>query len=170
LSIQDVGEDETESEEQLNGELWVLSAQEQSCERIEDLLGAHFSRSVWRVQPLDVGSYQLKTAIKITEQACAELVSNLAKTGASFEVELESKSGLVRYLHHPALGIARLELDQAGEILLRGGAMEHLMMQCKGNVVDFNRGLRRLLGTPWTDLLEPYRRVPDEIISLTRAV
>jgi hypothetical protein len=154
----------------LNGELWVLSAQEESCKKVQELLGASFSRVTWRIQPLDAYCYQAKLELKLTEQGWAQLVSDLAKTGASFEVEIVSKFGFIRYLHHRALGILRLEVDEAGEILLRGGAMEHLMMQCRGSVVDFNRGLRRLLGTSWTDLLEPYRRVPEELMTLTKAV
>jgi hypothetical protein len=154
----------------LNGELWVLSAQEESCKKVQELLGAESSRLIWRIQPLDSYCYQAKLAMKLSEQEWAQLVSDLAKTGASFEVEIASKYGSIRYLHHRALGILRLELDEAGEILLRGGAMENLMMQCRGSVVDFNRGLRRLLGTSWTDLLEPYRRVPEELITLTKAV
>ncbi|SCX10868.1 DUF3145 family protein [Candidatus Aquiluna sp. UB-MaderosW2red] len=154
----------------MNGELWVLSAQEASCKNVQELLGADFSRVNWRVQPLDVFCYQFKLSLKLSEQGWAELVSDLAKTGANFEVEIFSRPGSIRYLHHRALGIIRLELDEAGEILLRGGAMEHLMMQCRGSVVDFNRGLRRLLGTSWNDLLEPYRRVSEELINLTKAV
>lgn len=154
----------------MNGELWVLSAQDNSCEKVQELLGADFSRSSWRVQPLDANCYQLKINLHLPEQEWALLVSNIARTGASFEIEITAVYGSIRYLHHRALGIIRLELDGAGEVLLRGGAMEHLMMQCQGSVVDFNRGLRRLLGTSWSDLLEPYRRVSEELIALTKAV
>lgn len=126
--------------------------------------------AIWRVQPLDVSSYQLKLNLNLSEQAWAELSSSLAKTAVSFQIEIQHSHGLIRYMHHSSLGIIRLELDQAGEILLRGGSIENLMMQCLGNLVDFNRGLRRLLGTAWNDLFEPYHKVSEDVVALTRAI
>ena len=80
-----------------------------------------------------------------------------------------SKNGSERFLIHPALGIHRQELDALGEVLLRSSAVESLLARTSGNLGEFKRELRRLDGTLWLDLLEPYRTHNTKIISMHKA-
>jgi hypothetical protein len=93
----------------------------------------------------------------------------LAKTKAVFELNTQSEYP-ERFMHHPSLGICRNEFDQAGEVVLRAGQLEHLLMETRGNLSDFSRGFRRLTGVPWLDLVEPYRKVSEYAVALPRAV
>ena len=103
------------------------------------------------------------------DERVPQLVSVLAKTMATFELNSYGDYS-ERYLHHPSLGICRNEFDQAGEVVLRVGQLEQLLLETRGNFSDFSRGFRRLTGVPWLDLVEPYRKVAEYAIALPRAV
>ncbi|MFM1958090.1 MAG: hypothetical protein RI929_453 [Actinomycetota bacterium] len=120
-------------------------------------------------QPLEVESVQLRSMIEVHEDQIPELVSNLSRTKAIFELNTFSEHPQ-RFLHHPSLGICRNEFDEAGEVVLRAGQLEQLLMETRGNLSDFSRGFRRLTGVPWIDLVEPYRKVAEYAVALPRAV
>jgi hypothetical protein len=120
-------------------------------------------------QPLEVESVQLRSMIEVPEHQIPELVSNLSRTKAIFELNTFSEHPQ-RFLHHPSLGICRNEFDEAGEVVLRAGQLEQLLMETRGNLSDFSRGFRRLTGVPWIDLVEPYRKVAEYAVALPRAV
>jgi len=120
-------------------------------------------------QPLEVESVQLRSMIEVHEDQIPDLVSNLSRTKAIFELNTFSEHPQ-RFLHHPSLGICRNEFDEAGEVVLRAGQLEQLLMETRGNLSDFSRGFRRLTGVPWIDLVEPYRKVAEYAVALPRAV
>jgi hypothetical protein len=120
-------------------------------------------------QPLEVESVQLRSMLEVPEHQIPELVSNLSRTKAVFELNTFSEHPQ-RFLHHPSLGICRNEFDEAGEVVLRAGQLEQLLMETRGNLSDFSRGFRRLIGVPWIDLVEPYRKVAEYAVALPRAV
>ena len=120
-------------------------------------------------QPLEVNTVQLRSRADIPAERVPQLVSVLAKTKATFELNSYADYS-ERYLHHPSLGICRNEFDQAGEVVLRVGQLEQLLLDTRGNLSDFSRGFRRLTGVPWLDLVEPYRKVAEYAIALPRAV
>ena len=120
-------------------------------------------------QPLEVNTIQLRVQADLPEHKIPDLVSSLAKTKAIFEVNSFAAYS-ERFLHHPSLGICRNEFDQAGEVVLRVGQLEQLLLETRGNLSDFSRGFRRLTGVPWLDLVEPYRKVAGYAIALPRAV
>ncbi len=120
-------------------------------------------------QPLEVNTVQLRTQVDLPEHKIPDLVSSLAKTRAIFELNSFAEYS-ERFLHHPSLGICRNEFDQAGEVVLRAGQLEQLLLETRGNLSDFSRGFRRLTGVPWLDLVEPYRKVAEYAIALPRAV
>ena len=120
-------------------------------------------------QPLEVESVQLRSMIEVPEHQIPELVSNLSRTKAIFELNTFSEHPQ-RFLHHPSLGICPNEFDEAGEVVLRAGQLEQLLMETRGNLSDFSRGFRRLTGVPWIDLVEPYRKVAEYALALPRAV
>ncbi len=120
-------------------------------------------------QPLEVNTVQLRTQAGLLEHQIPDLVSSLAKTKAIFELNSFAEYS-ERFLHHPSLGICRNEFDQAGEVVLRVGQLEQLLLETRGNLSDFSRGFRRLTGVRWLDLVEPYRKVAEYAIALPRAV
>ena len=120
-------------------------------------------------QPLEVNTVQLRSQADLPDERIPQLVSLLAKTKATFELNSYGDYS-ERYLHHPSLGICRNEFDQAGEVVLRVGQLEQLILEIRGNLSDFSRGFRRLTGVPWLDLVEPYRKVAEYAIALPRAV
>ena len=120
-------------------------------------------------QPLEVNTVQFRSQADIPDERIPQLVSVLAKTMATFELNSYGDYS-ERYLHHPSLGICRNEFDQAGEVILRVGQLEQLLLETRGNLSDFSRGFRRLTGVPWLDLVEPYRKVAEYAIALPRAV
>ena len=120
-------------------------------------------------QPLEVNTVQLRSQADIPDERVPQLVSVLAKTKATFELNIFADYS-ERYLHHTSLGICRNEFDQAGEVVLRVGQLEQLLLETRGNLSDFSRGFRRLTGVPWLDLVEPYRKVAEYAIALPRAV
>lgn len=120
-------------------------------------------------QPLEVDTVQLRTTLEMLEHQIPDLVATLARTRAVFELNTFSEHPQ-RFLHHPSLGICRNEFDEAGEVVLRAGQLEQLLMETRGNISDFSRGFRRLTGVPWLDLVEPYRKVAQYAVALPRAV
>ena len=120
-------------------------------------------------QPLEVNTVQLRSQTELPEEQIPQLVASLAKTKATFELNSFADYS-ERYLHHQSLGICRNEFDQAGEVVLRVGQLEQLLLETRGNLSDFSRGFRRLTGVPWLDLVEPYRKVAEYAIALPRAV
>ena len=88
------------------------------------------------------------------------MVSQLASLQVPFEVESEGAAP-ERYLFHPGLGINRQMLNEAGEVLVRGEAVEAALAASQGNLKEFERRLRLLQGMPWLDLLEVYRTRGD---------
>ncbi len=120
-------------------------------------------------QPLEVDTVQLRTLLEVPEHQVPDLVSDLARAKAIFELNTLAEHPQ-RFLHHPSLGICRNEFDEAGEVVLRAGQLEQLLMETRGNISDFSRGFRRLSGVPWLDLVEPYRKVAEYAVALPRAV
>jgi len=120
-------------------------------------------------QPLEVNTVQLRSQTELPEHQIPQLVAALAKTKGTFELNSFADYS-ERYLHHPSLGICRNEFDQAGEVVLRVGQLEQLLLETRGNLSDFSRGFRRLTGVPWLDLVEPYRKVAEYAIALPKAV
>ncbi len=137
--------------------------------QINSILAEFGASGSFHGQPLEVNTVQIRVQADLPEYQIPDLVSALAKTSATFELNSFAEHS-ERFLHHPSLGICRNEFDQAGEVVLRVGQLEQLLLETRGNLSDFSRGFRRLTGVPWLDLVEPYRKVADYAIALPRAV
>lgn len=147
----------------------MFSAPVEAMGQINSILAEFGAPVNFTGQPLEVDTVQLKIMLEISEHAVPELVSNLARTKAVFELNTFSEHPQ-RFLHHPSLGICRNEFDEAGEVVLRAGQLEQLLLETRGNLSDFSRGFRRLTGVPWLDLVEPYRKAAEYAVALPRAV
>lgn len=149
-------------------DVWVLSAPESLCADVNSAMAEIGLSGIWKIQPAAIGQYQLRVSKNANELEAASLASKLSRIGVVAELELVIRGGFQRYLMHPALGVCRQELDEAGEVLLRSGAVESLLEQSKGSAFEFKRLLRKLNGTTWLDLLEPYRQSSEKITLLNR--
>lgn len=149
-------------------DLWV-SAQESLCVEINSALAEFGLSGKWTIQPLQLGHYQLSVHKAIATDLPPLIASRLGRIGIIGEMELTVHSGFERYLIHPALGIGRFDLDHSGEVLIRAGAIENALAQSHGNPVEFRRLLRKLDGTLWLDLIQPYRSRSEKISLLNRA-
>ncbi|MEY3561853.1 MAG: hypothetical protein RL068_1005 [Actinomycetota bacterium] len=147
----------------------MFSAPANAQSQILEILAPFGTSKSFSGQPLEVTTNQLRTSLNIDSPEIPNVVASLARTGSIFELEVFA-TWSERYLHHPALGISRAVLDDAGEIVLRAGQLEALLMETGGNLSEFSRGFRRLTQTPWLDLVEPYRKVADYAVALPRAV
>lgn len=149
-------------------QLWVLSAPLNSCAEINNVLLGFGLSGTWLAQPAREFHYQLQLSARLRTEQVALLVSELSKAACPFEVETTERMP-ERYLHYPGLGILRQQLNEAGEVLLREDAVQNALQQSQGSGKDFERRLRLLSGTPWLDLMEPYRN-HEGVRVLPRAV
>lgn len=138
----------------------MLCAPADKCQPISELLAEFGLSGSWFAQPIEVLSYQLKTNTRVAKHLLPNLVSSLAVFRVPFEVETEC-SAAERYLYHPGLGIHRQMISEAGDVLLRGEAVEAALVASRGSAKEFERRLRLMQGIPWLDLLEAYRSQGD---------
>lgn len=148
--------------------VWVLCAPADKCQPISGLLAEFGLSGSWLAQPIEVLSYQLKTNARVTKHRLPDLVSSLAAFRVPFEVETEC-SAAERYLHHPGLGIHRQLISEAGDVLVRGEAVEAALVASRGSAKEFERRLRLMQGIPWLDMLEAYR-VQGDVRLLHKAI
>lgn len=79
-----------------------------------------------------------------------------------FDLELWcANHGGERYLFVPGLGLKRLELDAAGETVVRGGSLDLAVQESGASHIELRRRLDILLGKPWLALLEPLQASSD---------
>ena len=150
-------------------QLWVFSTPNSAINQLQTLLAEFGLSGKFRTQPLETNAAQVKIEFDLPSDQIPNLVVEISRTQSVFELEVFAEP-TERYLHHPALGICRNEFDHAGEVILRAGQLEHLLMETGGNLSEFSRGFRRLTGVPWLDLIEPYRKASEYLLALPRAV
>jgi hypothetical protein len=143
--------------------LWVLSASRSQRREVEKLLASIHAPSKWFPQRHTPHHFQLIGEVSVSSSA---LTSNLARTGCVFEVEGSNE----RFLYHPGLGVHRQAIDDAGEVVIRAEQVALELVSSGGNLKEFERRLRLLQGTPWLDLLEPYRLELLRLQEMPRAV
>lgn len=138
----------------------MLSAPVDKCQPATQVLASFGVSGTWVAQPVAPFSYQLRVQARVSRLRLPELASQLASLQIPFEVESEGQAP-ERYLFHPGLGICRQALNEAGEVLIRGEALEAAIVASQGSLKEFERRLRLLQGAPWLDLLETYRARGD---------
>lgn len=128
----------------------MLSASRSQRREVDLLLAPFQVPRKWFAQRNTPAHFQLEISLN---QPAANLTVMLARVSCVFEVEDFPE----RFLFHPGLGIHRQTIDDAGEVVLRAEQLRLELEQSAGNLREFERRLRILQGTPWLDLLEPYR-------------
>ena len=141
----------------------MLSATLGQRRQLEEKLAPFFAPVEWFPQRYQPATQQTILNLK---QDAAWLASELARIGVVYEIEGENEI----FLHHPGLGVHRLELDEAGEPTIRFGQIDELVAKANGSMQEFLRLKRLAQGQPWLDLLEPYRLGSQRVDMLPRAI
>lgn len=140
-----------------------MSAPIAQLEHVQEILGKTTRAMRWRSQVAIDG--HAKAQVELAERGrslCAIASALAAIPQIHFDLEVwEPGRGGERYLFVPGLGLKRLELDAAGETLVRGCSLDLAVQESGASQVELRRRLDTLLGKPWLALLEPLQSVPD---------
>ena len=147
----------------------MLAAASDQLGEIDKLLAPYLHAPRWFTQPAVPGSFQLRFSAAIDPPDVSNLALQLARTVTALEIlHQDTESSL--FLFHSGLGIKRVVVDGAGEVVIRAGQIERLMTLAAGNMQEFQRLMRLEQGQLWMDLLEPLRRGLVNLDQLPRAV
>jgi hypothetical protein len=150
-------------------EIWVLAAASDQLGEIDKLLAPYLHAPRWFTQPAIPGSFQLRSSVVIDPPDVSSLAVQLSRNATALEiVHQDTESSL--FMFHTGLGIKRVLLDGAGEVVMRAGQIERLMTLAAGNMREFQRLIRLEQGQLWMDVLEPLRRGLVNLDQLPRAV
>jgi len=146
--------------------LHVHSAPRALCPHIEWAVAGAVGTAVdmpWTGQPAAPGSLRAELAFQAQPGAAAAITSALAAwRRLRFEVTEEPSPGCdgARYSHTPTLGTFTAVTSANGDILVPEGRLRAALTAASaGGPLDAE--LSRLLGQPWDDELEPFRRAAD---------
>ncbi len=150
-------------------DIWLLCAPKSATFDVQNFLSQHEICPNWKPQPHTPGTLQTRFQASLSDGEVAQFGSLLSKLGVVFEIYQNSHEPCL-LVGHPGLGLKRLAIDLSGEIVLRIGQLERLIREAEGNHKELERLLRFETGTPWLDLLEPYRIASSRVRQLPRAV
>ena len=150
-------------------DIWVLCAPKSSAFEIQEQLSTLGLTPRWLPQPNTPGTIQARISAHLEDFEVVTLSSFLSSAGVAFEItQMSSEPCLI--LGHPGLGLKRLAIDASGEVVIRVGQLERLLIEAKGSQSELERLVRIEKGTAWLDLLEPYRLESLRLRELPRAV
>ncbi len=118
----------------------------------------------WVTQPVAPGSLRAELTWAGRAGTAALLASALRRcTGVRYEVVEEPSSGSdgARFCSTPALGMFCAVTDAAGQVLVPEARLAAAVASAEAADADLAALVRRLLGQPWDDELEPFRRAGD---------
>jgi hypothetical protein len=84
------------------------------------------------------------------------VASQLAKICIAFEI-LDQTSRSQIYFHR-GLGLKTIQIDDAGEPVIRFSQLDLIYQQAAGSAYEYERLLRLARAQAWQDVLEPLRR------------
>jgi hypothetical protein len=149
-----------------HGVLYVHSAPPALCPHIEwavaGIVGAPVNMP-WVGQPAAPGSLRAELSWQAHPGSAGAIASALAGWNRlRFEVTEDSSPGCdgVRYCYTPDLGIFTAVTGANGDILVPEDRLRAVMRLASRNA-SLEDALSRLLGTPWDNELEPFRRAAD---------
>lgn len=147
----------------------MLAAASDQLGEIDKLLAPYLHAPRWFTQPAVPGSFQLRFSASIDPTDASTLAARLSKFVMALEIlHQDTESSL--FMFHSGLGLKRVALDGAGEVVIRAGQIERLIALAAGNMQEFQRLIRLEQGQLWMDLLEPLRRGLVNLDQLPRAV
>lgn len=123
---------------------------------VEDLLRPFGIELIWYTQPASPKTYQARTSECPEDADLTLLASNLAKCTLAFEIADGTSCSQIFY--HHGLGLKTVQLDQAGEPVIRFGQLDLIRQQSGGSSYEYDRLLRLARAQAWQDALDPLRR------------
>lgn len=149
------------------GVVYVHSSAPALCPHVEwaaaGVLGVRASLS-WVPQRVAPGTMRSELSWAGPAGTGAMLASALRRcTGVRFEVTEEPSSGSdgARFCSTPGLGMFCAVTDPAGQVLVPEARLAAAVAQAGAGEASLADLVARLLGTPWDDELEPFRRAGD---------
>jgi len=149
------------------GVIYVHSAPAAVCPHVEwALAGVLGTRTPieWVPQPVLPGSHRTELSWTGEPGLSAELASALRGwTSVRYEVteEPSAQAEGARYSYTPDLGIYHAVTGPHGDVLVPEERLKAAMVKSMLGECALEVELNRLLGKPWDDELEPYRRAGD---------
>lgn len=143
------------------GRLHVLACPVALCPHVEFAVAGVLGVRVdlrWSPQPAAAAAVCAALDFQGPPGTGARLAARLREVpGLHLQVEEDASPGAdaERYSWVPALGLHRAQLSAAGEVALPEGVLRGLLGRARG--AELTRGLERLLGQPWEEVLEPLR-------------
>lgn len=136
--------------------LWVPDVPGDRQSHVAQALRNFGLSGLWCAQPNSERCYQVKLEAEVPADLLPQLVSELAAVSNAFEVT-SLEAPCEQYLFHIGLGIRRLDLSPAGQVLVPAEQVEEALSKAQGNLKEFQRQLRLIQGTAWLDLMDSYR-------------
>jgi hypothetical protein len=145
------------------GTLVVLACPPPLCPHLEFAVSAVLAAPVsltWSSQPAAPGKLYAGLEWRAAPATAGRLASRLRRLGQVFFETVEGPSvgcDAERYSFTPELGMHRASIGANGDVVVGEVPLRALLE--RGEARDsLARGLHRLLGTQWDDVLEPLRR------------
>ena len=149
-----------------SGVVYVHSSPSAVCPHVEwaisGTLGVRVSLQ-WTAQPAAPGQLRAECAWTAPPGTAGKLVSALrAWPMLRFEITEDPSQGIdgVRYCFAPGLGLWHATTGANGDIMVCEGQLRTLANTAEG-AESFRHHVQKLLGQPWDDALEPFRRAGD---------
>ena len=150
-----------------HGVLYVHSAPPALCPHIEWAVAGIVSAPVsmpWVAQPAAPGALRTELTWQARPGTAGAITSALAGWNRlRFEVTEESSPGCdgVRYCYTPEHGTFTAVTGANGDIMVPEDRLRAVMAMASVRGSGLEAELGRLLGTPWDNELEPFRRAAD---------
>jgi len=149
---------------EVKGELKLYSCPKYLCQQVEwalfDILKIKFDLK-WIVQPIAPSTMSTNLIWKGPISLGSRIVSVLSKwPKLRLEIiqENSEKNYAERYCLSPNLGIFRADMNSLGETVINESRLKAALQRCRIEEEPFEVELAFLLGTPWDEDLEPFRK------------
>ena len=149
------------------GVFYVHSAPPALCPHVEwaaaGVLGVPVSLP-WSAQSAAPGTMRAELSWEGRAGTAAAIASALRSwTMLRYEITEDATPGCdgVRYSCTPSLGVFTAVIGASGDILIPEDRLRAAMAVAAAGQTDLEEQLGRLLGRPWDDELEPFRRAGD---------
>ncbi|PZF82964.1 DUF3145 domain-containing protein [Jiangella anatolica] len=149
------------------GVLYVHAATSALCPHIEWAVAGALGVRVkleWSAQPAAPGMYRAELSWQGASGTGAKIASALRGwMHLRFEVTEEPSPGCegARYSYTPELGVFHAVTGVHGDIMIPEDRIKAAVVKAALGEVDLEEELRRLLGAPWDEELEPFRYAGD---------
>ena len=120
------------------------------------MLRPHGIDLIWYTQPSSPKTYQARATYDLTGVDLSSLASQLANLSLAFEI-FDSEAS-VQIFYHRGLGLKTIQLDDAGEPVIRFAQLDMIQQQAAGSSYEYDRLLRLARAQAWQDVLDPLRR------------